>query len=544
MHFDCPAPVSGEISSWAESGRKNLKGITVFGDSMSDFGSRSAAMYKQVLYPSVQPGWSGTTFNNSNNNWQTLLRQSLGQWRAVEHCQKITNRFIGGLPSPIKADNHNPSYALGGALTGTKTIFDVMASLGQFPAELLKPPYAVGKRGIRSQINNFLQADGRDLSGQLTVIWGGGNDILATVYQQQDLSTGFEQILRNSKANLIALLRNSNAKTVLVSSGAPIMGNVDGVRYVFPYLRDLPQSWQEQIEAGTASALHSKTKEMTKVVAKMFPYATIIPFNNEYEYNWKRFGRRLGNFSDYGIRNTTESAQEEARLDQQDGLLYNTSITSKQHHASQGIRSEDGYLYFDSLHPTEAGHRMLARAMELTLEANQSAISSSLNQTVISTAAANGIGTVANDLITASAHGSKLQGLAGDDILKGQAGDDHLQGGAGNDRLDGNGGANRMHGGPGADVFVISLQGLLDGPQIIDDFNSKEGDRLMLSPVLSKVADDPFLVPCSADWQKALNIQPAKTGNLKLEISLFPISRRPGVVILKNTKTLSLDVLS
>ncbi len=544
MYFDCPAPIPIERTERADYDRNNIKGITVFGDSMSDFGSRSAAMYKQVLYPNSHPGWSGTTFNHSNNNWQTFLRQSLDESDQDHSRQDITNSLIGGPPSPIKANDLNPSYALGGALTGRNTIFDVLHSLGQFPPELLNPPYAVGKLGIRSQIEHFVQSDPHDLSAQLTVIWGGGNDILATVLQQQELSTGFGQILNNSRANLIALLRKSNAKTVLISSGAPIIGTVDGVRYTLPYLRDLPQSWQEQIQSGAASVLHAQTEKIADAVTKMFPYATIIPFNNEYEYNWERFGDKLGNFKKYGIINTKDPAQEEAQLDQKDGILYNTPPLTKRNHPIQGKRSEDGFLYFDSLHPTESGHKMLAKAIELTLEEHQSAIKSSLTQTVISTKNSFCIGTSGHDFITSSTHGSILQGVEGNDILQGQAGDDYLQGGLGNDKLDGKGGSNRLKGGPGADVFVIGLKGLIDGPQIIEDFNSEEGDRILLSTALGELMGDPFLVPTPAKWDNAIQIRRTKEGNLKLEIALSPISTSPGVVILNNINTLDFNALS
>ena len=544
MYFDCPTPTPIERSTSADYDQKNIKGITVFGDSMSDFGSRSAAMYKNVLYPKSQPGWSGTTFNHSNNNWQTFLRQSAGASIQDNFCQDITNSLIGGGPSPIKANDLNPSYALGGALTGRNTIFDVLNSLGQFPLELLKPPYAVSKLGIRSQIEHFFQSDNHDLSGQLTVIWGGGNDLLAMVLQQQDLSTGFEKILNNSKANLITLLRKSNAKTILISSGAPIFGSVDGVSYALPYLRDLPKSWQEQIQSGSASDLHAKTKQIAEAVTKMFPYATIIPFNNEYQYNWERFGNELGNFKKYGIINTTESAQEEAQLDQKDGILYNALPFAKRNHTIHRKRTEDGFLYFDSLHPTESGHKILSKAIELTLKEHQSAIKSSLTQTVISTKSSFYVGTLGNDFITSSTHGSTLQGLQGNDILQGEAGDDYLQGGFGNDKLNGNGGSNRLNGGPGADVFVIGLKSLIDGPQIIEDFNSEEGDRILLSPVLGELLGDPFIVPTNAKWDKALKIDVTKKGNLRLEISLSPISKSPGVLILNNIETLNFNALS
>ena len=544
MYLDCPAPIPIERSNGAGYDQKNIKGMTVFGDSMSDFGSRAAAMYKHVLYPHSCPAWSGSTFNHSNNNWQTLLRQSVGVFSQNSSCQQITNSLIGGGPSLIKANDLNPSYAFGGALTGRNTYFDVLNSNGQFPSKLLKPPYAVSKLGIRSQIEHSFQSESPDLSAQLAVIWGGGNDLLAAVVRQQDLSSAFEQILNNSKANLISLLRNSNAKTVLISSGAPTIGIVDGVSYALPYLRDLPLSWQEQIQSGAASVLHDKTHQMAEAVKKMFPYATIIPFNNEYEYNWNRFGVKLGNFRQYGIINTTDPAQQQALLDQKDGILYNQLPYAQLNHQCQKKRTEAGFLYFNSLHPTESGHRMLAKAIELTLEEHQAEIKSSVTQAVFSTKESFSIGTTGNDLITSSTHSSTLQGVEGNDILQGSAGDDDLQGGIGNDKLDGKGGSNRLIGGLGADVFVIGLKSLVDGTQVIEDFNSEEGDRILLSPALSELVGDPFFVPTPEEWGKALTIESSKEGSLRIVISLSSINKNSGVVILNNVNTLDLNALS
>ena len=86
---------------------------------------------------------------------------------------------------------------------------------------------------------------------------------------------------------------------------------------------------------------------MSEAVTKMFPYATIIPFNNEYEYNWQRFGRRLGNFKQYGIINTTDPAQKEALLDQKDGILYDSPIQAKlEHQISKKMKRKKEIFYF------------------------------------------------------------------------------------------------------------------------------------------------------------------------------------------------------
>ena len=66
------------------------------------------------------------------------------------------------------------------------------------------------------------------------------------------------------------------------------------------------------------------------------------------------------------------------------------------------------------------------------------------------------IGTTYNDILTAAATGSTLNGGAGDDILNGGAGADALNGGAGNDTIIGGGGRDLLTGWTGADKFIFT----------------------------------------------------------------------------------------
>ncbi|HLO78410.1 MAG TPA: calcium-binding protein [Magnetospirillum sp.] len=72
-----------------------------------------------------------------------------------------------------------------------------------------------------------------------------------------------------------------------------------------------------------------------------------------------------------------------------------------------------------------------------------------------------------------------LTGNAVANQLVGNAGDDTLVGGAGNDTLTGGIGADRLTGGAGADNFRFT--GPVDAGDTITDFNSKQGDKLVLT---------------------------------------------------------------
>ena len=77
------------------------------------------------------------------------------------------------------------------------------------------------------------------------------------------------------------------------------------------------------------------------------------------------------------------------------------------------------------------------------------------NLTLTGTAAINGTGNIANNVLTGNAAANTLIGDAGNDTLNGGAGIDTLQGGLGNDTLNGGAGADIMEGGLGNDTYVV-----------------------------------------------------------------------------------------
>jgi uncharacterized repeat protein (TIGR01451 family) len=79
-------------------------------------------------------------------------------------------------------------------------------------------------------------------------------------------------------------------------------------------------------------------------------------------------------------------------------------------------------------------------------------------------------GTIGND---------NLSGNAGKDILDGLAGNDVLDGGEGNDIIKGSAGNDTLTGGTGSDSFVFESP--TEGVDTIEDFDSNEGDRIVIS---------------------------------------------------------------
>jgi len=476
-------------------GSHSFDQLSVFGDSLSDFGSRSAAMYQQVLHRDADPAWSGSTFSNAQSNWQTDLRSSLNLAYDLETGAEIANQFIGGAPSTIPATPTNPSYAFGGATSGTESLFDVLASLNppQFPPALLGPPYNVSNRGVQSQLQQALTVNNVELSKDLVMLWSGGNDLLASAATGTSLDATLLDVYTKTKANLISLLRSGDARTVLVSTMAPLEGIVDGVAYSMPYLASLPPDWLTQIQAGAATEFREAIADLAREVASMYPYSTIIPFNNEYESAWTQFGASLGNFNDYGIVNTTSPSQDPTN--------------------PQPVVANE-YLYFDDVHPTQSAHEMIANAIELTLDAEEANINSANLQNEIIATSQVTLGTAFNDLITAISEGGRLEGLDGNDWLVGLEGVDDLLGGTGNDLLNGGAGANVLRGGPGADSFSIPTVSLESGMQTITDFNAQDGDRILLSEAFAEAKGDLFFVPSQDDWNEAVSFETNSNGGL------------------------------
>ncbi|MDY6983046.1 MAG: hypothetical protein SV422_08160, partial [Pseudomonadota bacterium] len=98
-------------------------------------------------------------------------------------------------------------------------------------------------------------------------------------------------------------------------------------------------------------------------------------------------------------------------------------------------------------------------------------------------------GTSGNDTLVGGSSNDLIEGLAGNDSISGLDGDDTLSGGSGNDTLTG---------GIGADSFVFSFSfNLLFNTDVITDFSTSDGDKIMLGGVLFSAFSNDGLLPAS-----------------------------------------------
>ena len=468
--------------------------LYVFGDSLSDYGSIAAYLQKTFIDLGAQPTWSGVTFSNANYVAQIGLRGLLGI------PPELATTFVPDIPSPYYllpnpfiatptlGSKGAPSFAIGGATSGTGSLYDVM-TVDNGQGEMvtyssLFPKLAT--TGLQSQILAALKQGIRPKSNELTIIEGGSDDILAAIYTPniptiEELLYG--QVLVNMRNNLIVQLRAGGSRQLMTQVLAPLRGEVNGTPYQMPFLTGLlaaskdPNApdwivqWADFVNNGGLEKFQVDYANMVKEVKTMFPYASITYYNPEFGANYDSYKSQLGDFSDYGITNTLGYAQ----LQQVPEVAAND------------------YLYLDSTHNTRSGNEMTAKAMYLTLESNSLEISAA-------TLVDQKTGDNSSNLLIANNLNTELIGLGGCDVLIGRDGNDVLSGGEGNDELfggsgtdwiQGGKGSDWLSGGKGADFYAWEATDVNSGwLDTITDFQGAYGDRLGITAILDK--DNPF----------------------------------------------------
>jgi hypothetical protein len=470
--------------------------LYVFGDSLSSYGDYAAYLEKEFLEADAKPTWSGVTWSNANFSNQLGLRTKLG----IE-IPSTTDPGVPGIPSPFYqvvnpfvatptlGTELAPSFAIGGATSGTASLYDVESIPVQGGTETvalstLFPELA--QTGVQNQITAALKQGIRPASNELTLIQGGSNDVLINyILKNPAIEAVLDKVIENMRQNIIVQLRAGHSRQLMSYALAAFQGEVDGVRYEMPFLTnvlnlasqpDAPEwlkPWKNFVDNKGLEMFQAEYATMVQEVAAMFPYATVIYHSPEFGTNWDTYGHRLGNFESYGITNTVDYAQ-----------------ATKQDLTTEATNA---YLYFDEIHNTESGQAMTAQALALTLESNREAIAAA-------TLTYQKQGTSRRDILLAPRQNSELIGGDGDDLLIGNTGNDALWGGLGRDTLIGRHGNDWLQGGQGSDWLIGGKGKDFFSWQASDvsrlwrdtiiDFNGLEGDRLGIDAVLD--GSDPF----------------------------------------------------
>jgi len=480
----------------SSSARNLYEELYSFGSSLISYGDYAAYLQKTVLASTALPAWSGVTFSNANYGCQLGLRDLLG----IETDSVTTPEGLG-LPSPFYS-LANPyvaipslgtpggtSFAIGGATSSTVSLYDIITipTPGGDQVPLSTAFSKLAQTGLQNQILAALREGVKPASNELSLLEAGANDLLiGYINQVADIEGILAQVMANMRENLTVQLRAGGSRQLMSFTLASFHGAVDGVLYEMPFLSsillqasqpDAPgwiKNWKSFVENDGLEKFQADYKIMLTELNKQFPYAAITYFNPEFGANWQAYGSKLGNFDDYGIDKTFGYAQ-----------LTDRPLSEEQ---------TNSFLYLDNIHNNASGQAMTAQAMNLTLQANRSAIEAA-------TLEDQKIGTKRNDRLQATRLNTLLSGLGGDDIMIGRRGNDVLLGGRGDDRVLGDRGRDWLHGGEGSDRLTGGLDADFfaweardaDGAWIdtVTDFSAREGDRLGINAVLDD--DNPFL---------------------------------------------------
>jgi phospholipase/lecithinase/hemolysin len=248
--------------------------------------------------------YSGGRFTNGNV-WVQDLAQNLG------------------LAAPKPSLAGGTDYAYGGAETGPTAV------------------HAVNPTDLPSQVGQFVASVPNPSPTALYTVWAGSNDVLdianstETPAQQQ---AAVQQAVNNEVGSIDGLIAHG-AKDLVVMS-VPDLG-------VTPYEQARPAS--DAASSGLAQTYNSELGAALQQI--MTSGAASIDYVNTYAM----LGAAVDSPATYGFTNVSQP-------------VWNGNLTS----SSSGTlaatgEAQNGYLFFDDLHPTAAGHAWLAAGVTQSL---------------------------------------------------------------------------------------------------------------------------------------------------------------------------------
>jgi phospholipase/lecithinase/hemolysin len=248
--------------------------------------------------------YSGGRFTNGNV-WVQDLSQNLG------------------LPPVAPSLRGGTDYAYGGAETGPTA------------AHVTNPP------DLTSQFAQFVVNTPAPSANALYTVWAGSNDVLdianSTETLAQQLAT-VQQAATNETGVIDGLIAHG-AKDLVVM-GVPDLGKT-------PYEMARPAT--EAASSALAQAFNSDLGSALQAI--MATGAASIDYVNAYGL----LDTAAANPAAYGFSNVTQPVWSGNLTSSTSGTLAATGA------------AQNGYLFFDNLHPTAAGHALLASAVTQTL---------------------------------------------------------------------------------------------------------------------------------------------------------------------------------
>lgn len=237
--------------------------------------------------------------------------------------ERLANLYYGD-----NANEHLLDFAFGGAGISANRHEDILFTLER-------------------ELDAYLVAhQGESLNDSLFVVWIGANNYLGV---PQDPDKVVEMVNQGIQHGLVRLAK-AGATHILVMN-LPDLGNT-------PMAHDL------QLEKELSYYGNEHNKKLASVVQRMqlqFPNTQWISYDTN-----DMFNKIISNPAQYGFKNTHDSCYNlTVSKPSNKSLLTMAASKVKLRAATVGC---EGYLFFDSVHPTMATHDFMAETMKTLLE--------------------------------------------------------------------------------------------------------------------------------------------------------------------------------
>ncbi|MBC1238319.1 SGNH/GDSL hydrolase family protein [Nostoc sp. 2RC] len=214
--------------------------------------------------------------------------------------------------NPSSTDN----FAVGGAKSGLYNIN-------------IPPVHGLYLTGVLSQINKFTAVNKSVDPNALYIVWGGTNDFL----DSHNLGNPNESVTNILMA--VRSLASVGAKNILVANLFNL-GNLPGTRNSpkSKFLND----WVAEYNVELINSLDSLSQELNQINIIFLDVNSL-------------FNQLLANPQQYGFTNTIDSC-----------LGNSVLITIPASYPSLNCKTDpNNFLFWDSIHPTTAGHKVIAK---------------------------------------------------------------------------------------------------------------------------------------------------------------------------------------